>query len=166
MIPDEMKDRLRKQIEKAEDPREQVVDVMYEIQDHYGYLDDKAVLETAELLNMTPLEVDELATFYDFIYRESVGKYVIHVCDGVVCWMFGQESVLNYLSGKLGISAGETTADGLFTLLPVCCVGYCDQAPAMLINGEPYVNLTSASIDRILDTLRSRQPALKGPRSS
>jgi len=162
MIPEEMKLRLRKQIEKAETPREQVVDVIYEIQGHFGYLDDEAVIEAAELLNMTPLEIDELSTFYDFIYREAVGKYVIHVCDGVVCWMFGHESVFDYLSEKLGISAGETTSDGLFTLLPVCCVGYCDQAPVMLINGEPYGNLTSASIDRILDTLRSRQPALKG----
>jgi NADH-quinone oxidoreductase subunit E len=158
MIPNAMKDRLRKQMEASGHPREQAVDVMYALQAHYGYLSDEAVFEAAELLGMTPLEIEELATFYDFIYRKPVGRYVIHVCDSTTCWMFGHESVLDYLAGKLGASAGETSADGLFTLLPVCCVGYCDHAPVMLINGKPYGDLTPESIDEILKTLRTRQP--------
>jgi len=72
--------------------------------------------------------------------------------------MFGHESVVDYLAGRLGVMAGETTADGLFTLLPVCCVGYCDHAPVMLINGKPYGDLTPESIDEILEALRTRQP--------
>ncbi len=112
----------------------------------------------AALLGMTPLEVEELATFYDFIYREPVGKYVIHVCDSTICWMEGHESLLAHLCRKLDIPVGGTTADGLFTLLPVCCIGFCDQAPAMLVNGEPYGNLTSESIDRILEALRRELP--------
>ncbi len=131
---------------------------MYLLQKHYGYLTDEAVREGAALLGMTPLEVEELATFYDFIYREPVGKYVIHVCDSAICWMEGHESVLAHLCGKLNIPVGGTTADGLFTLLPVCCIGFCDQAPAMLVNGEPYGDLTPESIDRILETLRREQP--------
>jgi NADH-quinone oxidoreductase subunit E len=116
------------------------------------------VREAAERLNMTPLEIDELATFYDFIYRDPVGKYVIHVCDSSICWLYGYESVMEYLSRKLGIKVGETTGDGLFTLLPVCCVGFCDHAPVMLINGKPYGRLTPDSIDDILETLRREQP--------
>jgi NADH-quinone oxidoreductase subunit E len=158
MIPNAMKDRLRKQMEGSGHPREQAVNVMYALQAHYGYLSDEAVFEAAELLGMTPLEIEELATFYDFIYRKPVGRYVIHVCDSTTCWMFGHESVLDYLAGKLGASAGETSVDGLFTLLPVCCVGYCDHAPVMLINGKPYGDLTPESIDEILKTLRTRQP--------
>jgi len=158
MIPKAMKDKLQKQIAASDHPPEQAVDVMYALQAHYGYLSDEAVFEAAEFLGMTPLEIEELATFYDFIYRKPVGRYVIHVCDSTTCWMFGHESVLKYLAGRLGIGTGETTADGMFTLLPVCCVGYCDHAPVMLINGKPYGSLTPESIDEILETLRTRQP--------
>jgi len=158
MIPMGMKDQLRKRIKESEHPREEVVNVMYVLQGHYGYLSDEAAREAAELLNMTVLEIDELATFYDFIFREPVGRYVIHVCDSTICWMFGHESVLDYLSRKLGITAGETTADGLFTLLPVGCVGYCDRAPVMLVNGKPYGNLTPEVIDHVLETITNRQP--------
>ena len=158
MLPEETKAAINRRIKESDDPREAAVDVMYLLQRHYGYLTDEAVLEGAALLGMTPLEVEELATFYDFIYREPVGKYVIHVCDSTICWMEGHESVLAHLCRKLNIPVGGTTADGLFTLLPVCCIGFCDQAPAMLVNGEPYGNLTPESIDHILETIRREQP--------
>jgi NADH-quinone oxidoreductase subunit E len=164
MLPKEIKEKLRKQIEESEQAREQAVNVMYAVQKHYGYLSDQAVREAGELLDMTSLEIDELATFYDFMYREPVGRYVIHVCDSAICWMYGHESVMEYLSGKLGIMPGETTTDGLFTLLPVCCIGYCDHAPVMLINGKPYGYLTPESIDQILETLRKEQPSIQEDR--
>ena len=154
MIPDELKKSLLKQLEHVEDPRELAVDVMFAIQDHYGYLTDEGVQETAGLLDMSALEVEQLATFYTFIYREPVGRYVIHVCDSVVCWMDGYESVREYLCRKLNIQPGETTADGLFTLLTVCCIGYCDRSPAMLVNKKAYGNLTAEKIDGILAKLR------------
>jgi len=155
MLPDKVKESLAKGIKRAEHPKELAVDVMYTLQNHYGYLSDEAVEEAADLLNMTPLEIDELATFYTFIYREPVGKYVIHVCDSVICWMDGYAPIRDYLSKILGIKVGETTQDGLFTLLPVCCIGYCDRAPAMLINRKAYGNLTAERIDDILDKLRA-----------
>jgi len=154
MIPDELKKSLLKQLEHVEHPRELAVDVMFAIQDHYGYLTDEGVQETAGLLDMSALEVEQLATFYTFIYREPVGKYVIHVCDSVVCWMDGYESVREYLCHKLNIQAGETTADGLFTLLTVCCIGYCDRSPAMLVNRKAYGNLSAEKIDGILAKLK------------
>ena len=156
MIPDELKESLLKQIDHIEHPRELAVDVMFAIQDYYGYLTDETVAETAQLLKMSPLEVEQLATFYTFIYREPVGKYVIHVCDSVVCWMDGYESIKDYLCKTLKIQVGETSPDGLFTLLPVCCVGYCDRSPAMLINKKVYGNLTTEKIDGILEKLRTK----------
>jgi NADH-quinone oxidoreductase subunit E len=158
MLPKELLERLQAKIAKAEHPRELVVDMMLASQNHYGYLSDEALEEVAGLLKMTPLEVEELATFYDFIYREPVGRYVIHVCDGVVCWMNGYASVLDYLSKKLGTKPGETTEDGLFTLLPTACIGYCDLSPAMLINGRPYGPLTPEKIDDILNKLKAEEP--------
>jgi hypothetical protein len=115
---------------------------MFALQAHYGYLTDEAVAEAADLLGMTPMEVDELATFYTFIYREPVGT-LRHprlrqrgLLDGTVTNRWPPDAA------GLGIAMGETTADGLFTLLPVCCIGYCDRAPAILINRKVYGPLT------------------------
>jgi NADH-quinone oxidoreductase subunit E len=154
MLPEPLKYSLEEQIASVDHPRELVVDVMFALQDHYGYLSDEAVEEVADLLSMSPLEVEELATFYTFVYREPVGKYVIHICDSVICWMEGHEAITEHLCLKLGIEMGETTADGLFTLLPVCCIGYCDRAPAILINKKVYGPLTPEKLDDILAELR------------
>ena len=154
MLPNELKKSLVEKITHADHPRELVVDVMLALQDHYGYLSDEAVEEVAVLLGMTPLQVEEVATFYTFTYREPVGKYVIHVCDSVICWMDGYESLKDYLCKKLDVAVGATTADGLFTLLPVCCIGYCDLSPAMLINRKVYGHLTPQKIDGILEKLK------------
>ena len=155
MLPDELKNSLKARIASVDHPREMVVDVIFAIQAHYGHLTDEGVEKTARLVGMSPLEVEQLATFYTFIYREPVGKYVIHVCDSVVCWMDGFETIKEYLSKKLGIGDGETTADGLFPLLPVCCVGYCDRSPAILINKKVYGNLTTEKIDAIIEGLKN-----------
>jgi NADH-quinone oxidoreductase subunit E len=160
MLPEELRETIQKKIAHTDHPRELVVDVMYAVQRNDGYLSDEGVHEVAELLGMTPLEVEELATFYDFIYREPVGKFVIHVCDGVVCWMCREFSVSDFLCEKLDISIGETTSDGLFTVLPTACFGYCDHAPAMLINGVFYGPLTQERIDEILEKLKTEHVSL------
>ena len=155
MIPADLRKSLVQKIATGDHPREMLVDVMFAIQNYYGHFTDEGVEETAELLGMSPLEVEQIATFYSFIYREPVGKYVIHVCDSVICWMDGYQSIKDYLCKKLGIQVGDTTPDGLFTVLPVCCIGYCDQAPVMLINRNAYGKLTAEKIDGILDKLRA-----------
>src|SRR5210317_1504414 len=153
MLLEDLKNSLAEKINRVDHPREMVVDVIFAIQEHYGHLTDEGVEETARLVGMSPLEVEQLATFYTFIYREPVGKYVIHVCDSVVCWMDGYESIRDHLCNKLGVEMGETTSDGLFTLLPVCCVGYCDRSPAILINKEVYGPLTPEKVEEILKKL-------------
>ncbi len=150
MLPKEEKLVLELKIAASAHPRELVVDIMLVLQDHYGYLSDEAVAETAALVGMSTVEVEELATFYTFIYREPVGRYVIHVCDSLVCWMDGHESLQDHLMQRLGIAMGETTADELFTLLPVCCIGYCDRSPAILINKKVYGHLTPEKLDHII----------------
>ena len=84
MLPELIQKRLADNIAETEHARELVVDVLFAMQDHYGWLSDDAVAEAADLLSMTPLEVEELATFYTFLYREKVGKYVIHICDSLL----------------------------------------------------------------------------------
>ncbi len=154
MLPESLRESLMTQIAGVEYPREAAIDVMFALQSHYGYLSDEALEEGAGLLRMTPLELEELATFYDFIYREPVGRYVIHICDGVVCWMNGYPPIRDYLFQKLGIGLGETTKDGLFTILPTACIGYCDLSPAVLINGRPYGPLTPEKIDDLVERFK------------
>lgn len=155
MLPADIRQSLEQRIAAAPHPRELVVDIMYALQRHHGYLNDEGVHEAAALLGLDPVEVEELATFYDFIYRRPVGRYVIHLCDGLVCWMFDEQSALAYLCKRLGVEPGQTTADGLFTVLPSACIGYCDHAPAMLVNGKFYGPMDPAAIDRLVDELRN-----------
>jgi NADH-quinone oxidoreductase subunit E len=155
---------LQKRLSGIDYPRELAIDVLFAFQERDGYLTDDGLREAAELLGADPMELEEIATFYDFIYREPVGKFVIHVCDGLTCWMFGQESVMDYLCRRLEIAEGETTRDGLFTLLPAACIGHCDRAPAMLINGVAYGPLTPEKIDSTLDNLRAAVSPAGGER--
>jgi NADH-quinone oxidoreductase subunit E len=153
MIPMDLKETLKRRIAETDHPREKAMDVVFALQDRLGYLSDALLEDAAALLGMTPLEVEEIATFYEFIYRKPVGTYVIHVCDGVVCCMQEYQSVLDYLRNKLNIDYGQTSEDGRFTLLPTCCIGYCDRAPAMMINRKVYGKLTPERIDEILGGL-------------
>ena len=154
MLPETLKSELQEQVARVVHPREMAIDVINALQDHYGYFSDEALAQAADLLGMSPLEVDELATFYTFIYREPVGKYVIHVCDSLICWMDKGDNLVAHLCQRLGIQMGETTADGRFTLLPVCCIGYCDRAPAILVNRMVHGPLTIESLDRLIDRLQ------------
>jgi NADH-quinone oxidoreductase subunit E len=126
---------LRKKIEEAEHPREMAVEVMVARQNYYGYLSDEALEEGAALLGMTPLEMEELATFYDFIYRQPVGRYVLHVCDGIVCWK--RYGGILTTCAKSWASGGGTTPDGMFTLCPPP-PGVLRPFSGMLVNRRPY----------------------------
>jgi len=133
MIPAQLRQELEERVTRAVTPREAAVEVMKELQRHYGWLTDGAVAEAASLLGLTPLQVDELATFYEMIYRRPVGRIVVHVCDSISCWAMGGETLLGRLEQLLGIPAGATTADNTVTLLPCCCLGNCGNGPAMMI---------------------------------
>lgn len=139
--------------------REAAVDVMKALQAHYGWLTDEAVAEAAHLLGLSTLQVEELATFYEMIYRRPVGRRVIHVCDSISCWSLGGSSLLQHLGDHLGIGVGETSADGCFTLLPCCCLGNCTEAPTMMIGERLYGRLTPERATACIDEERR---ALKG----
>jgi NADH-quinone oxidoreductase subunit E len=135
-------------------PREMVIDLLRAIQEQHGWVPDTGVELAAEILGLPVIEIEEVATFYDKIFRQPVGRHVIHICDSICCWSRGGEEVTRYLQQELGIGPGETTADGAFTLLPTCCLGACDEAPAMMIGRETYGNLTPDRIDDILQKKR------------
>jgi NADH-quinone oxidoreductase subunit E len=124
---------------------------MKEVQNHYGWLTDEGVVEAAEILGLSPLQVEELATFYEMIYRRPVGKKVIKICDSISCWTMGDEELMAHLVKRLGVEPGGTTTDGMFTLLPCSCLGNCGNAPAMMVGENMYENLTQEKADEILE---------------
>jgi NADH-quinone oxidoreductase subunit E len=121
------------------------------VQSHRQWVSDESVDDVAEVLGMSAEEVDCIATFYSRIYRQPVGRNVILICDGVSCMIMGYLSIYEYLSKKLGITFGQTTADNRFTLLPISCLGDCDHAPSMMINDELFNNLSIEKIDELLE---------------
>ena len=150
LLSHEKREQFRSRVALAPHPRELIVDVLRAIQDEYGWVPDEGVELAASILGLSPLQVEEVATFYDKIFRQPVGKKVIHVCDSICCWSRGSELIVRQLQDKLGIGLGETTGDGEFTLLPTCCLGACGQAPAMMIGFTLYGNLDPEKIDAIL----------------
>ena len=139
---------------EIEHPREMIIDVLRAIQLHHGWVPDEGVELTASILGLTPIEVEEIATFYDKIFRYPVGRFVIHLCDSVCCWTRGAEDIAVHLKKVLGIEFGQTTADGLFTLLPSCCLGCCGSAPAVMIRQQFYGPLTPEKVDELITSLR------------
>ncbi|MEI6124170.1 MAG: NAD(P)H-dependent oxidoreductase subunit E [Bacteroidota bacterium] len=111
----------------------------------------------ASILHIQPIEVYEVATFYTQFYLDTVGKYVIEVCQTSPCALCGGEDIQTYIEEKLNIKNGETTADGLFTLKTVECLGACGYAPAMQINTEFYEFVTPTKINTILKELSEIQ---------
>jgi len=154
MIPETLQAELALRVRNAVTAREAAVDIMKELQHHYGWLTDEAVQEASSLLGLSPLQIEELATFYEMIYRRPVGNHVIHVCDSISCWNMGGETLMRWFERQLGITAGGTTPDGLFTLLPCSCLGNCGNAPAVMVGDRQYGPVATDEVPTLLDRLR------------
>lgn len=124
------------------------------LQKRRGWISDESLQDLAAILEMSTAELDSVATFYNLIYREPVGKHVILLCDSISCWICGCGSIAAHFRRRLNLNFGETTPDGRFTLLPIACLGNCDHAPAMMIDDDTYGNLTPDKLDEILESYR------------
>jgi NADH-quinone oxidoreductase subunit E len=133
----------------AEYPTRQAMSIesMLIVQRHRGWVSDEDLQGISEVLGLSVAELDGVATFYNLIRRKPVGRHVALVCDSVSCWIMGCERVSNHLCSKLGTPLGGTTADGRFTLLPIVCLGACDHAPAMMIDGKLFEDLDEQRIE-------------------
>jgi NADH-quinone oxidoreductase subunit E len=121
-----------------------------------GWLSPEVMDYVASLLKIQPIEVYEVATFYSMFNMKPVGKCLIEVCRTGPCWLMGAEDVVRYIEKKLGIKAGETTADGMFTLKTVECLASCGTAPMMQIGETYHENLTLEKVDDILNDHKNR----------
>jgi NADH-quinone oxidoreductase subunit E len=121
------------------------------VQRHRGWVSDEALQDLSDYLKMSPADLDSIATFYSLIFRRQVGRHVILLCDSVSCWICGYEALLDAFREGLGIGFAETTADGRFTLLPVCCLGVCEHAPAIMIDRDVHFDVTPEGLPGILE---------------
>lgn len=142
--------------------REKIVDVLWALQKQRGYIDDEAVRLAAAECELSPQEVDEVATFYNLLLRRPAGRRQIFICDSISCELRGAENLIAEITKQLGAQLGEVTADGEFGLLPIVCLGHCEKAPCLLANEKVIGPLETdpESVRAMLQRIRDdRRPA-------
>lgn len=133
-----------------EQPQAACIEALKIIQRRHGWVPDDAISAIARVLGIGPAAVEGVATFYSLIFRQPVGRHVLLVCDSSSCFLTGFNELKQALVSQLGIDYGQTTEDRRFTLLPVCCLGACDGAPALMIDDDTY---GPVSVDDLSDLL-------------
>ncbi len=142
MLTEEERSEIEAEMQNYAQKQAVCIDALRIVQRHRGgWVPDEAIQDLAEFLDMTPEDLDGVATFYNLIFREPVGRHVVMLCNSVSCWVMGYEKVREQLKETLGVDFGGTTPDGRFTFLPNVCLGICDHAPAMMIDEDTYTNL-------------------------
>ena len=134
--------------------RSSLIPILQEVKEKYRCIDSYALQLIADILEIHPVEVYAVATFYAFLHPEAEGRHIFRLCRTLSCEFSGKEQVARQLQADLGISFGETTADGSFSLEWANCMGMCDQGPAMLVNDQVYTELTPDKIHAIVQEYR------------
>ncbi len=151
MLAKEEIERIEKEIAKYPVKSAASIEALKIVQDSRRWISDEALEDIAEILEMSSAELENVATFYNLIFRKPVGRHIILVCDSISCWILGSDNILDRLNQKLGIGLGETTDDDRFTLLPIPCLGNCDHAPALMIDNDLHHDLNTDQLDNILE---------------
>ena len=135
------------------DKRGALLPVLHMAQDTFGYISLPAEEYVASLFDLSPAHVHEVVTFYTLYFRELKGRHVVALCHNLSCHLAGAPEILAHVRRRLGIEAGETTADGRVTLQAVECLCACEAAPMMQVDDRYELNLTAEKVDRILEAL-------------
>jgi NADH-quinone oxidoreductase subunit E len=151
MLTEQERQEIQEELSHYPQKRAASIEALKVVQGRRGWVSDECLRDIAQVLDMTPDELDNVATFYNLIFRRPVGKHVILMCDSVSCWIMGYEGLRDHLKARLGIGLGETSPDGRFTLLPNVCLGACDRAPALMVDEDLYTDLDEQKIDQILE---------------
>lgn len=154
-LSEKYKDEIADILSRYPVKRSALIPLLYVAQRDQGYVTEAAMREIAALLRLTPPQVYETITFYTMFNLKPVGKFHLQVCKSLMCALVGSDTVLEWINAKLGITPGETTGDGLFSLSVVECLAACGTGPMMQINDDYYEQLTEDKLDRILSDLRS-----------
>ena len=142
---------------KYADVKGSLITILQKTQEIYGYIPIDAVYHIAERTGSTPAKVLGVATFYSQFRFQAVGKYLIMLCKGTACYVNGADRIAEAVKEELGIGDNETTADGLFSLSLVSCLGCCSLAPVMMINEDTYGSLTPDKVRKILRDIREKE---------
>jgi NADH-quinone oxidoreductase E subunit len=143
--------------------RSAVLPALYLVQDQQGFITAHAMRYVAQLLGITPADVEDVVSYYTMFFTKPVGTFVLSVCRTLSCALNGAERVTEEIRGALGIKAGETDKSGTFTLLEVECLGACDRAPVIMVNDAWQERQRPEDVKRLLDDLRTRgEAALTG----
>jgi NADH-quinone oxidoreductase subunit E len=142
---------IEREMQHYEDPRAASIGALKIVQKRHGWVPDAAIPAIGRLLGIPASDVEGVATFYSLIFRRPVGRHVVKVCDSIACLLTGYEEVRDELCKRLGVGFGETTADGRFTLLPICCLGACDRGPVLMIDEETHFEVSPRDIARLLE---------------
>lgn len=134
--------------------RTALIPILQEVQRKHGQISDFAMQVVADQLDIHPVEVFSVVSFYSFLDFEPLGRFVIRLCRTIPCDMAGKDRVATQLENDLGIEFGETTPDGKFTLQWTNCLGMCDQGPALLINDRVFTRVTPDKVHEILEACR------------
>ena len=134
-----------------EDARAASIDALRIVQKHRGWVPDDAIAGIGDVLGIPASDVEGVATFYSRIFRQPVGRHVIFVCDSIACFLTDYQALLDAISARLGIGFGETTPDGRFTLLPICCLGNCDKGPSIMIDDDTHGPVSPTQVDALLE---------------
>ncbi len=159
MLNTEAKTQIQKLTTKYPEGKQKsaLIPALHVVQDyHEGWLTTELMDEVAEVLSITPIEVYEVATFYTMFNLKPVGRYVFEVCQTGPCMLEGSDQIIDYICEQLDIRPGETTADGLFTLKTVECLGACGYAPMMQLGKHYKEHLTRERVDEIIAELRTQ----------
>lgn len=154
VLSEKAKENIEAQFPNYPDKRSVILHALRVAQEEKGYLSEEAMCDVATILDLTPVQVYDVATFYTMYNLHPVGRYLIQLCKTLSCAIVGAGPILNHLKGRLGIGVGETTSDGLFSIKLVECLASCGSGPMMQINDDYYEHLTPEKIDRILEDLR------------
>ncbi|NCC51930.1 MAG: NADH-quinone oxidoreductase subunit NuoE [Spartobacteria bacterium] len=137
----------------------ELIPLLQSAQDHFGYIPRRAMRYIADATGIPESEVYGVITFYNQFRLQPIGRHVIRVCVGTACHVAGSKVILEAVEDELGIEVGDTTADGLFTLFTVACIGCCSLAPVIMINDDTHGKLTPASVRKILRGIRRNEKA-------
>ena len=144
-------------LDKYADVKGSLISILQKTQEIYGYVPIDAVYHIAERTGLTPAKIMGVATFYAQFRFQAVGKYLIMICKGTACYVNGAERIIEAVQEELGIGDNQTTADGLFSLSLVSCLGCCSLAPVMMINEDTYGSLTPEKVVKILRDIKAKE---------
>jgi NADH-quinone oxidoreductase, E subunit len=154
MVPNSLLQKYDALISRYPVRRSALIPILLTTQEEIGHLTPESIEAISEYLKIPEIEVREVITFYSMLRTKPVGKNHIQVCTNISCMLLGGEGIFEHISERLGIKEGETTADGVFSLTEVECLGACCNAPAMQINYKYHEDLNIEKVDRILDVLQ------------